>query len=83
MKSTGMIRSIDTLGRIVLPKDLRKTLRIDTETPLEIFTESDTIILRKYRPAGCCEICGDLAEHMLDYRGHRICANCLAEMNKL
>lgn len=51
MKSTGIIRNTDNLGRIVLPKELRKSFGIGTDTPLEIFTEGNAIILRKYRPA--------------------------------
>ncbi|MDD4850529.1 MAG: AbrB family transcriptional regulator [Gemmiger sp.] len=83
MKSTGIVRSIDQLGRIVLPKELRKVLCISTETPLEIFTENDTIILRKYKPAGGCAFCGELSEGMLTYRGLPICENCRREINQL
>ena len=53
MKATGVVRRIDDLGRIVIPKEIRKTLRIKEGTPLEIFTEKDgDIILRKYSPIG-------------------------------
>ena len=51
MISTGIIRSIDSLGRVVLPKELRRTFEITTDTPLEIMTEGDAILLRKYPPA--------------------------------
>jgi transcriptional pleiotropic regulator of transition state genes len=51
MKATGIVRKVDELGRIVLPKELRDTLDIDIKDPIEIFTENDTIILRKYQPA--------------------------------
>ena len=50
MKTTGIIRRIDDLGRIVIPKELRKTLRIKTGESLEIFVEGDDIILKKYSP---------------------------------
>ena len=53
MISTGIIRSIDSLGRVVLPKELRRTFEITTDTPLEIMTEGDAILLRKYRPCLC------------------------------
>lgn len=52
MKSTGIVRKIDELGRVVIPKELRKVLSIEEKDGLEIFTESDKIILRKYVP-GC------------------------------
>ena len=52
MKSTGIVRKIDELGRIVLPKELRRTLDIEEKDPLEIFIEDNTIILKKYQPLG-------------------------------
>ena len=48
MKATGIVRKVDELGRIVIPMELRKILDIDPRDPLEIFTEDDKIILRKY-----------------------------------
>ena len=57
MISTGIVRSIDALGRVVLPKELRRTFAITTDTPLEIFTEGDATLLRKYRPADACALC--------------------------
>ncbi|MEY9973138.1 transcriptional pleiotropic regulator of transition state genes [Lysinibacillus sp. RC46] len=50
MKSTGMIRKVDGLGRVVLPKELRNTLGIDNQDPLEIFTDGDKIVIQKYQP---------------------------------
>ena len=53
MKATGIIRRIDDLGRIVIPKEIRKTMHIRESNPLEIFTEKDgSIILKKYSPIG-------------------------------
>ena len=60
MKSTGIVRGIDSLGRIVLPKELRTTLHLDGDTKLEIFVDGDTIVLKKHRPAGSCDFCGDV-----------------------
>ncbi|MFJ7888430.1 AbrB/MazE/SpoVT family DNA-binding domain-containing protein [Lysinibacillus xylanilyticus] len=50
MKSTGMIRKVDDLGRVVIPKELRRTLGIDNQDPLEIFTDVDKIVIQKYQP---------------------------------
>ena len=50
MKSTGIVRKIDHLGRVVIPMELRRTLNIEDGTPLEIFTEGNQIILQKYEP---------------------------------
>ena len=57
MKSTGMVRKIDNLGRIVLPIELRRVLEIDQDSSLQIFVEGDEIILKKYQPA--CVFCGE------------------------
>ena len=57
MKTTGIVRGIDSLGRIVLPKELRTTMHIDKDSKLEIFVEGDQIILKKHRPAGSCDFC--------------------------
>lgn len=51
MKSTGIVRGIDSLGRIVLPKELRTSMHLDTDTKLEIFVDGDAIVLKKHRPA--------------------------------
>lgn len=83
MKSTGIIRNVDGLGRIVLPKELRRSFGISTDTPLEILTDGDGIVLRPYQPAGSCAFCGEVASTMVAFRGKHVCAACLAELNKL
>ncbi|WP_342544767.1 AbrB/MazE/SpoVT family DNA-binding domain-containing protein [Lysinibacillus sp. FSL W7-1291] len=50
MKSTGIVRKVDDLGRVVLPKELRRTLGIEEKDPVEIFIDGDQIILQKYQP---------------------------------
>lgn len=50
MKSTGIVRGIDALGRIVLPKELRTSMKLETDAKLEIFVDGDAIVLKKYRP---------------------------------
>ena len=60
MKSTGVVRKVDELGRIVLPKELRETMDINVKDPLEIFTDGENVVLRKYNPA--CVFCGDASD---------------------
>ncbi|MBU3205171.1 AbrB/MazE/SpoVT family DNA-binding domain-containing protein [Clostridium algidicarnis] len=80
MKSTGIVRKVDQLGRLVLPKELRKVLSIkDNETPLEIYTEGETIILKKYEPA--CTFCGEASE-VINFKGKNICRSCLKELKR-
>ncbi|MED3352698.1 AbrB/MazE/SpoVT family DNA-binding domain-containing protein, partial [Bacillus thuringiensis] len=62
MKSTGVTRKIDELGRIVLPKELRRTLGIAEKDPIEIFVEEEKIILQKYKTYDACAITGDISE---------------------
>ncbi len=60
MKSTGIVRKVDELGRIVIPKELRNTLEIFEKDPLEIFVENDRIILQKYNANKACQITGEI-----------------------
>ncbi|MBE7128916.1 AbrB/MazE/SpoVT family DNA-binding domain-containing protein [Bacillus mycoides] len=62
MKSTGITRKIDELGRIVLPKELRRTLGIAEKNPIEIFVEEEKIILQKYKSYDACAITDDISE---------------------
>ncbi|OUB35597.1 AbrB family transcriptional regulator [Bacillus thuringiensis serovar pirenaica] len=62
MKATGVTRSVDELGRIVLPKELRRTLGIVEKDPMEIFVEDEKIILQKYKSYDACAITGDISE---------------------
>lgn len=80
MKSTGIVRKVDELGRIVLPIELRRTLEIAERDFLEIYVEGSTIILKKYEPA--CIFCGD-AKDVVNYKGRNICRTCLDEMKKI
>uniref|UniRef100_UPI00402AEA95 AbrB/MazE/SpoVT family DNA-binding domain-containing protein n=1 Tax=Bacillus sp. DX2.2 TaxID=3073452 RepID=UPI00402AEA95 len=61
MKSTGITRRVDELGRVVIPKELRDTLSIKEKSPLEIFVEDEKIILQKYEPGGVCAITGEVS----------------------
>lgn len=77
MKSTGVVRKLDELGRIVIPKELRTTLDIAQRDVLEIFVEGEQIILKKYEPD--CIFCGE-GRDVINYKGKNICRNCLSEM---
>ena len=77
MRSTGVVRKTDELGRIVLPIELRRTLDIKEGEPLEIYLEDEKIILKKYQPG--CVFCGD-AKEVINFRGKKICKKCLKEM---
>ena len=79
MKSTGIVRKIDNLGRLVLPVELRRGLGLDEDPTVEIFVEEDTIVLKKYQPA--CLFCGE-AKNVTPYMGRNICANCRAAIAK-
>lgn len=79
MKSTGIVRRIDELGRVVLPIELRRTLNIDIKDSLEIYVDNSSIILKKYEPA--CIFCGD-ATDIVSFKGKNICKHCLEEMKK-
>lgn len=73
MKSTGIVRRIDELGRIVLPIELRRTLNIEIKDPMEIYLEGDKIVLKKHYDA--CIFCGG-RENLTEYMGKHICGEC-------
>lgn len=79
MKSTGIVRKVDELGRIVLPIELRRTLGIEEKDRIEIFMDGESIILRKYQPA--CIFC-DNAKDIINYKGKNICPDCIRAMNE-
>ena len=79
MKSTGVVRRIDNLGRIVLPIEIRNTLGLKEKDPIEIFIDDDKIILSKYEPA--CTFCGD-ADDIVYFNGKRVCKSCLKKLKE-
>nr|WP_092074985.1 AbrB/MazE/SpoVT family DNA-binding domain-containing protein [Dendrosporobacter quercicolus]NSL49616.1 AbrB/MazE/SpoVT family DNA-binding domain-containing protein [Dendrosporobacter quercicolus DSM 1736]SDN25118.1 transcriptional pleiotropic regulator of transition state genes [Dendrosporobacter quercicolus] len=79
MKSTGIVRRVDDLGRVVIPKELRRNLDIKEGDPMEIYVENDRIILRKYEPACECIFCGN-DYNVLSFKGKVVCGNCRAEL---
>ena len=79
MKSTGVVRKVDELGRIVLPIEIRKVLDIKQKDAIEIFTDEDKIILQKYQPA--CVFCSS-ADDIVYFNGKRVCAACVAKLKE-
>ena len=83
MKSTGIVRKMDKLGRIVLPVELRKSLKIDLNTPLEMFVDGDYLLLKKYHPAGACDFCGEISDDVAVFGSAHICAACRRKIGQL
>ena len=79
MKSTGVVRRIDELGRIVLPIEIRRSLDINVKDPVEIFIDNERIVLQKSSPA--CIFCGS-ADGVTEFKGKNICEHCLRELTK-
>ncbi|KAA5806045.1 AbrB/MazE/SpoVT family DNA-binding domain-containing protein [Thermoanaerobacterium thermosaccharolyticum] len=79
LKSTGIVRKVDELGRVVIPIELRRTLNIAERDALEIYVDGEQIVLKKYEPA--CIFCGN-AENVVNYKGKNICKNCLDDLKK-
>ncbi len=74
MKSTGIVRKIDELGRIVLPIEIRRTMNLERSDAVEIFVDEEKIILRKYEPS--CVFCGN-SDNVTLFKGKLVCAECL------
>ncbi|MDM5245725.1 AbrB/MazE/SpoVT family DNA-binding domain-containing protein [Lysinibacillus sp. G4S2] len=72
MKSTGIIRKVDDLGRVVVPKELRRTLGIENGDPLEIFIDGDQIILKKYKPNMTCIATGEVSDDNYSLLGGKL-----------
>ena len=77
MKSTGVVRKVDELGRIVLPISIRQVMDINEKDSLEIFTDDNKIILQKYQPS--CIFCNN-ADNIVYFSGKRVCEDCLAKI---
>ncbi|WP_317854957.1 AbrB/MazE/SpoVT family DNA-binding domain-containing protein [Chakrabartyella piscis] len=80
MKSTGIVRKVDELGRVVLPIELRRNMGIEIKDSLEIFVKEDTIILKKYEPADI--FTGDM-DNLIDYKGKKISKRTILELAQL
>ncbi len=80
MKSTGIIRKVDELGRVVLPIELRRMLNIAERDELEIFTENGRIILQKYESS--CVFCGG-TQGLTNYKGKNVCRVCARNISRV
>ena len=81
MKSLGIVRKIDEVGRIVLPKELRRMFGlVDNEDAVEIFVNEDQIVLKKYAPS--CVFC-KTADNTIEFMGHKVCDKCIGTVQKL
>lgn len=79
MKSTGVVRKVDELGRIVLPIEIRNVLDIKPKDAIEIFTDNDKIVLKKYQPA--CIFCNDV-DNIVYFNGKRVCTDCIGKLKE-
>ena len=80
MKSTGIVRKLDELGRITIPIELRRNLDVNERDPLEIFVDDDKIILKKYDPSDI--FTGDM-EDLVEYKGKKVSKNSIKELARL
>jgi transcriptional pleiotropic regulator of transition state genes len=79
MKSTGVIRRVDELGRIVVPKEIRKKLGIGTDDPVEIYVDGEQIILKRYNE--CCIFCGN-AQEIDSFMERPVCKTCIETLKR-
>lgn len=80
MKSTGIIRKVDELGRVVIPIEIRNQFNIVEKDPIEIYVDKSTIVLKKFEPN--CIFCGN-TEDLFEYKDKLICEKCSKELNLL
>lgn len=80
MKSTGIIRKLDELGRVVIPIELRNKFNLSEKDPLEIYVDGSNIILKKYEIN--CIFCGK-SENLKEFKDKQICSSCLNKLNNL
>ncbi|MEA5084010.1 hypothetical protein SDC9_123489 [bioreactor metagenome] len=80
MKSTGIVRKVDELGRVVLPIELRRSLNIDVKDSLEIFVDEEKIVLKKYEPA---DIFTGSMDNLIDFNGKKVSISSIMEMAKI
>ena len=79
LKSTGIVRKVDCLGRIVLPMEIRRIFEIGEDTPLEIFVDGEKVVIKKYTPG--CVFCGQI-NGVIKIGGKSICPNCMDKIKE-
>jgi len=79
IKATGVVRKIDLLGRVVIPKELRITMGMNDNDPVEFFVADNQVILKKYEPG--CIFCGSV-DRVNRHKGHNVCGRCMSEMSR-
>lgn len=77
MRNCGIVRRLDSLGRVVIPKELRDIFGITEGTPMEIYTDETGIVIRKYVVK--CQFC-DESDNLIDFKGKKICKKCYSEI---
>lgn len=80
MKSTGIIRKVDELGRVVLPVEIRRRLDIAERDEVEFYLEDDRVVLKKYEPS--CVFCASSC-NLVNYHGRNICMECIHKLNEI
>ncbi|MGM0419450.1 MAG: AbrB/MazE/SpoVT family DNA-binding domain-containing protein [Bacillota bacterium] len=78
VKATGIVRKVDDLGRVVIPKELRNTMDIERKDPMEVYVEGDKIILTKYKPS--CIFCNN-QEDIVEFEETTVCKNCIKKLS--
>ena len=79
MKTTGIVRPVDRMGRVVIPKEIRNKLGVENDVDsFEIYTEDDKVILKKYHPS--CVFCGS-AENIIEFSGYNVCNSCIEKLS--
>lgn len=81
MKSTGMIRTVDKMGRVVIPKEIRAQLNVENEVDsFEIYMDGNKVVLKKYEPT--CVFCGAFSKSVF-YEGYTVCEECIEKLSNM
>lgn len=80
MKSTGIVRKVDELGRVVIPIEIRNKFDIKEKDPIEIYVDGSSIVLKKFEPN--CVFCGN-SKNLIEYNDKLVCSKCINKLNSL
>ncbi|MDF2651877.1 MAG: AbrB/MazE/SpoVT family DNA-binding protein [Paenibacillus sp.] len=81
LKATGIVRKIDDLGRVVIPIELRRNLGVEIKDPIGIFTNGDSIVLKKYAPG--CVLCTNIENVKPGPGGKLLCTSCISQIQSI